>query len=69
MKTLTFTAATLVLMLAACSPSAETEDTSAATETAATAPAAEPSHADDDAAEPAADDHSHEGPDAAHAPH
>jgi hypothetical protein len=66
-------AATLSLLMAACSPAAETDDAAPNEEAppAATAPTAEaePAHADDDAAEPTAEDHSHEGPDAAHAPH
>lgn len=76
MKTLSITtAATLALILTACSPSPEAEDA----ETAAATPAAasetpakteEPGHEDDDAAEPTAEDHGHEhadGEDADHA--
>lgn len=74
MKTLSITtAATLALILAACSPSPEAEDAEgAATPAASTespAKAEEPAHEDDDAAEPTAEDHGHEHDDGENADH
>jgi ABC-type Zn2+ transport system substrate-binding protein/surface adhesin len=70
MKTLSIsTAATLALILAACSPSPEAQDAGTAAPTESAAEAVETAHEDDDAAEPTAEDHGHEHADGEDADH